>query len=71
MIFTRLAWLFGLLFFAALCWLAIRGLTIVVPFLVTGLVLILLVGGGNALSGRSSPPSGRGHSGRGDQGESR
>lgn len=55
MIFTKIAWVFGLLVVATMCWLAIRGLSIVVPFLVTGLVLVVLVGGGNLLNGRSSP----------------
>ena len=60
MIFTRLAWLFGLLLLGFLCWLAIRGLTIVVPFLVTAFVLVLLIGGGNLMSGRSSSSGGPG-----------
>ena len=64
MIFTRIAWLAGLVLLALLCWLAIRGLTIVVPFLVTAFVLLVLVGGGNLLGGRSSPTHGGGRGGR-------
>ena len=69
MIFTRLAWLFGLLLLAFLCWLAIRGITIVVPFLVTAFVLVLLIGGGNVISGRSSSSGGPGRPGPGGDGE--
>jgi hypothetical protein len=57
-IFTRIAWVAGLLLVVALCWLAIRGLTTVVPFLVTGLVLVILIGGGNVIHGRGAPPMG-------------
>jgi hypothetical protein len=57
-IFTRLAWVLCLVLLAFLCWLGIRGLTIVVPFLVTAFVLLLLIGGGNVISGRSSPRAG-------------
>ena len=63
MIFTRLAWLFGVLLLAFLCWLAIRGLTILVPLLVTAFVLVVLIGGGNLISGRSSSSGGRGRAG--------
>jgi hypothetical protein len=59
MIFTKIAWLIGLALVATMTWLAFDGLTIVVPFLVTGFVLLLLVGGGNMIGGRSAP--GRAH----------
>ena len=64
MIFTRLAWLLGLALVAFVCWLAIRGLTIMVPLLVTALVLVLLIGGGAMIGGRPSPRGGRGGPGR-------
>jgi len=57
-IFTRIAWIAGLVLLAALCWLAIRGLTSAALFLLTGLVLLLLIGGGNYLNNRSSPSAG-------------
>jgi len=52
-IFTKIAWLGGLVVLALLCWLAVRGLTMVVPFLVTGVVLVVLIGGGNLIHGRT------------------
>ena len=60
MIFTRLAWILGLALLAAVCWLAIAGLSPAVPLLVTGAVLVVLVGGGNFLRGRSQPGPTRG-----------
>ncbi len=60
MIFTRIAWVLGLAIFAAMCWLAVDGFKPVVPFLVTAVVLVALVGGGNVIGGRSSYGGGRG-----------
>jgi len=70
MIFTRIAWVAGLLLLATMCWLAIQGLSTVVPLLVTGFVLVLLIGGGNFINGRSSPSGngGRPPGGHGDPG---
>ena len=55
MIFTRVAWILGLMVVAAMLWLAIIGFTPFVPILVTAVALLILVGGGNFLNGRSTP----------------
>jgi hypothetical protein len=57
-IFTRIAWVVGLALFATLCWMAIDGFSPAVPLLVTAIVIVVLVGGGNLIGGRSTP-SGR------------
>jgi hypothetical protein len=54
-IFTRLAWVIGLALFAMLCWMAIDGFSPAVPLLVTAIVIVVLVAGGNAIGGRSTP----------------
>jgi hypothetical protein len=54
-IFTRIAWVVGLMVVAAMLWLAIIGFTPFIPILVTAIALLVLVGGGNYLSGRSTP----------------
>jgi hypothetical protein len=54
-IFTRIAWLIGLALFATMCWMAIDGFSPVMPFLVTTIVIVVLVAGGNAIGGRSTP----------------
>jgi hypothetical protein len=53
-IFTRIAWLLGVAFFGFLCWLALIGFTPAIALVVTAVILFALVGGGNALRGRSS-----------------
>ncbi len=58
-IFTRIAWVIGLALFATLCWMTIDGFSPGVPLLVTTVVLVVLVAGGNLIGGRSS------HGGRG------
>ena len=63
MIFTKIAWVLGLMLLATMCWLAAMGFTPVVPFLVTAFALFALIGGGNLIGGRSSPYGG--HVGRG------
>ncbi len=54
---TTIRWtmLAGVVVLAGLIWLATIGFTAVVPPLVTVGALLLLVGGGNWLSGRRSP----------------
>src|ERR1039458_7320370 len=48
-----------------MCWLAATGFTPVVPVLVTAIALLVLVGGGNMIRGRSSPYGGGGGQGPG------
>jgi hypothetical protein len=50
---TRLAVVLGVLLLGALCFLAAIGFTPLVAPLVTVVLLVVLVGGGNLLSGRS------------------
>jgi hypothetical protein len=64
-IFTRLAWVIGLALFATLSWMAIDGFSPAVPLLVTAIVIVVLVAGGNLIGGRSTP-SGRSRAGSGD-----
>jgi hypothetical protein len=54
-IFTRIAWVIGLALFATLCWMALDGFSPAVPLLVTAIVIVLLVAGGNVIGGRSTP----------------
>jgi hypothetical protein len=61
MIVTRLALVVGLLFLGFLCYLAAAGSAAAQGLLITGVALLVLVGGGNWLSGRrSGGASGRG-----------
>jgi hypothetical protein len=62
-IFTKIAWVLGLVLLTTMCWLAVTGFTPVVPFLVTTFALFALIGGGNLINGRASPYGG--HGGRG------
>lgn len=55
MIFTRIAWVIGLALFATLCWMTIDGFSPGVPLLVTSVVIVVLIAGGNLIGGRSSP----------------
>jgi|GEM_PF-2645802 len=57
MVFTKIALAAGFLLLGFLIWLAIMGMTAVGEALVTLFALVLLVGGGNWISGRS--PYGR------------
>lgn len=54
MIVTKLAIVVGILLFALLCWLAVDGMAIATELVITVGALVVLVGGGNWLSGRSS-----------------
>ena len=58
MIFTRIAMVVGFALVGVLCWLAAAGFGPVYPFLVTAAVMVLLVGGGNLIQGRSPPHGG-------------
>jgi hypothetical protein len=59
-IFTRIAWVLGLMFVGALCWLAAAtGFTPAIAFVVTAVALVALIGGGNLINGRSPPHGGR------------
>jgi hypothetical protein len=42
--------------FGGLCWLAVAGVAVAAELLITALALLVLVGGGNWLAGRRSPP---------------
>jgi hypothetical protein len=53
-IVTKLAVAAGILLFALLCWLAVDGMAIAAELVITVGALVVLVGGGNWLSGRSS-----------------
>jgi hypothetical protein len=44
----------GLVVLGLLCWLAAAGVTVLTPFLITGAALVVMVGGGNWLGGRTS-----------------
>lgn len=54
MIVTKLAIVVGVLLVALLCWLAVAGVAIATELVITVGALVVLVGGGNWLSGRSS-----------------
>ncbi len=64
MVFTRIARVLGLAVFAGLCWLASVGFPPAAPLVVTAVVLVVLIGGGNVLRGRS-PSGGSGATRRG------
>ncbi|HXQ18954.1 MAG TPA: hypothetical protein VN781_04930 [Acidimicrobiales bacterium] len=66
---TRLALVLGALVLAGLCVLAGIGFTAAIPVLVTVAVLVVLVGGGNLIAGRSSPPAAHRVGDPGDQSE--
>jgi len=51
--FTRLAWVIGLVVLAGLCTLGAIGFTSIIPVLITLAVLVVMVAGGNLLSGRA------------------
>jgi len=50
----------GLVLVGGMCWLAASGFSPVYPFLVTALAMIVLVGGGNLIGGRTPPRGGHG-----------
>jgi hypothetical protein len=58
MIGTKVAIGGGIAVLGVLCWLAAAGVTVLVPLLVTAAALVVMVGGGNWLGGRTShrPP---------------
>lgn len=56
MIVTKLVIGLGVVLVGILCWLAVDGVAVAFEALVTGVALVILVGGGNWLGGRSSPP---------------
>lgn len=62
---TRLAVVAGVLFFGLLCWMAVDGITAAAVLLITLGALVVLVGGGNWIGGRSSTGRGRQPSGTG------
>jgi hypothetical protein len=53
-IVTKLAIGAGVVLAGILCWLAVTGVAVAAEVLVTAVALVLLVGGGNWLGGRSS-----------------
>jgi uncharacterized membrane protein YfbV (UPF0208 family) len=55
-IVTKLAIGAGVVLAGILCWLAVTGVAVAAEVLVTAVALVLLVGGGNWLGGRSSQP---------------
>jgi len=55
MIVTKLAIGLGVVLVGVLCWLAVDGVAVAFEALVTGVALVVLVGGGNWLRDRSSP----------------
>ena len=59
MMVTKLAAGAGLVLLGLLCWLAAAGFTAMTALLVTGAALVVLVGGGNWLGGRTSPSAAR------------
>jgi hypothetical protein len=63
-IFTRIATVLGLMLVGLLCWLAAAGFGPVYPFLITAVVMVVLVGGGNLIQGRSPPYGGHGSASR-------
>lgn len=56
MIVTKLAIGVGVVLVGVLCWLAIAGVAIAAELVITAVALVVLVGGGNWLGGRRSPP---------------
>jgi hypothetical protein len=63
MIVTKMAVVAGVVVLGLLCWLAAAGVTVLVPLLVTGAALVIMVGGGNWLGGRTSSAGPVGRSG--------
>jgi len=59
-IFTRIATVLGVMLVGLMCWLAAAGFGPVYPFLITAIVMVVLVGGGNLIQGRSPPYGGHG-----------
>lgn len=55
MIVTKLAIACGAVLFGLLCWMAVDGVPVAAELVITLGALVVLVGGGNWLSGRSSP----------------
>jgi hypothetical protein len=52
---TRLTAGGGVVVLGVLCWLAATGFTALTAVLVTGAALVVMIGGGNWLSGRTTP----------------
>jgi hypothetical protein len=52
---TKLAIGLGVAFFGLLCWMAVDGITAAAVTVITLGALVVLVGGGNWIGGRSSP----------------
>jgi len=59
-IFTRIATVLAVMLVGLMCWLAAAGFGPVYPFLITAIVMVVLVGGGNLIQGRSPPYGGHG-----------
>ncbi|MGH9091314.1 MAG: hypothetical protein ACRDZR_08065 [Acidimicrobiales bacterium] len=51
---TKVTIAVGVLLFALLCWMAVAGVAVAAELVITVGALVVLVGGGNWLSGRSS-----------------
>ncbi len=60
MTFTKVAVVGGLALLAVVCWLAVSGLGVAREGLISFFALVLLVGGGNLLSGRAGSRGRRG-----------
>jgi hypothetical protein len=54
-IVTKLAVACGLVLFGLLCWMAVDGVSVAAELVITAGALVVLVGGGNWLSGRAAP----------------
>jgi hypothetical protein len=52
---TKLVIALGVIFFGLLCWMAVDGITAAAVTVITLGALVVLVGGGNWIGGRSSP----------------
>ncbi|HVX20155.1 MAG TPA: hypothetical protein VHB02_02280 [Acidimicrobiales bacterium] len=59
MIVTKLAVALGVVAFGLLCWMAVAGVTFAAVLIITVGALVVLVGGGNWIGGRSSAGRGR------------
>ncbi|HUA95760.1 MAG TPA: hypothetical protein VMB82_09560 [Acidimicrobiales bacterium] len=55
MIVTKIAIVCGVALFGLLCWMAVDGVTFAAEMVITLGALVILVGGGNWLSGRYAP----------------
>lgn len=55
MIVSRLAIACGVVLLGLLCWMAVEGVSVAAELVITAGALVVLVGGGNWLSGRSAP----------------